>query len=280
MQDAAYSARTLVRVDQPWADADLARIYDTLSSVYEEDLAWYHELAASQGERVLELACGSGRVLLPLARAGHQVTGLDVSPHMLALAREKLQAAGPAVAARVRPVEGPMQTFALNETFDLAIIAARSFAYLITREDQQRTLAAVARHLRPGGLLALDLRNPDPAWLLEPSGSLRQDVVQYDGERRVTIARTETVVSTDLSSQVRVIRSAYEVVADDGRVTKRFVEWPYRYTYRFEAELLLEQAGFQVIGAYGGYQRQPFTSESQWLVLLAERGRYSVNGAR
>ena len=90
-----------------------------------------------------------------------------------------------------------------------------------------------------------------------------------DGDQGITVARTEAVVSTDLASQVRVIRSAYEIVAADGSVTKRFVEWPYRYIYRFEAELLLEQAGFEVEALYGGYVREPFTSESRTMLFLA-----------
>jgi hypothetical protein len=77
-------------------------------------------------------------------------------------------------------------------------------------------------------------------------------------------------VSTDLARQVRVIRSAYEVIDDRGAVvTKRFVEWPYRWTHRFEAEHLLERAGFMVEGLYGGYQREPFTSDSPAMVFLA-----------
>jgi SAM-dependent methyltransferase len=261
--------RAIIRVDQPWVDGGLARLYDFFPN--DADLPLYLELAAAQGRRVLELACGSGRILVPLARAGHEVVGLDASPDMLELAREKLVAAGPTLAARARLHQGDMRGFALGEVFDLAIIAARSFAYLISRADQQSTLAAVAAHLRPGGLLTLDLRNPSPAWLLEPPGSLRQDLVHYDHERRLTVARTETVVSTDLAAQVRVIRSAYEMVADDGSVTKRFVEWPYRYTYRFEAEHLLERAGFAIEAVYGGHQREPFTSDSTWLLLLARR---------
>jgi hypothetical protein len=87
----------------------------------------------------------------------------------------------------------------------------------------------------------------------------------------VTVARTEAVVSIDLAAQVRVIRSAYEVVADDGTVTKRFVEWPFRYTYRFEAEHLLERAGFEIEAVYGGYRREPFASESRTMLFLARR---------
>ncbi len=259
----------LVQADQPWGDAALARLYDAFP--FAADLPLYLELAAAEGGRVLELACGSGRVLVPLARAGHHVAGLDASPHMLALARDKLAAAGPEVAARARLVRGDMRAFALDGPFDLAVIAVKSFAYLVDRPDQLRTLRAVAAHLRPGGLLALDLLHPAPAWLLESPSSLRQDLVQQVPAQGVTVARTEAVVSIDLAAQVRVIRSAYEVVADDGTVTKRFVEWPFRYTYRFEAEHLLERAGFEIEAVYGGYRREPFASESRTMLFLARR---------
>ena len=247
----------------------MAGLYDLFP--FEADLPLYRELAAVQGGRVLELACGSGRVLVPLVQARNRVVGLDASPHMLALARQKLEAAGPDAAARARLVQGDMREFQLDETFDCAVVAVKSLAYLTQRADQQRVLAGIARHLRPGGLLALDLLNPDPAWLLQRPGSLHQDLVQRIPERGVTLARTETVVSTDLAAQVRVIRSAYELVTDAGAVTKRFVEWPYRYVYRFEAELLLEQAGFEIEAVYGGYAREPFVSDSRTMLMLARR---------
>ena len=262
-------AGALLQAEQPWNDAMLARLYDAFP--FAADLPFYLDLAAAQGGRVLEIACGSGRVLLPLVRAGHAVTGLDASPHMLALTREKLTAAGPAVAARAQLVQGDMRAFALDGQFDLALVAVKSFAYLASRAEQLQTLTAIARHLRPGGALALDLLNPDPAWLLEPPGSLRQDLVHDVAEQGVTVARTEAVVSVDLAAQVRVIRSAYEIVAADGAVTKRFVEWPYRWLYRFEAEHLLERAGFEIEALYGGYQREPFTSASRVMLFVARR---------
>ncbi len=262
-------AGALVQADHPWGDAVLARLYDVFP--FSADLPFYLDLASSQGQDVLELCCGSGRVLLPLARAGHRLVGLDASPHMLALARDKLNAAGPNVAERVRLALGDLRCFELEQRFGLALIAVKSFAYLTGRADQQRALERVAAHVRPGGLLALDLLQPTPAWLAQPPGSLNQDLVQDVPERGVTVARTETVVSTDLAAQVRVIRSAYEVVARDGSLTKRFVEWPYRYVFRFEAELLLERAGLQVEAVYGGYQREPFSSDSRTMLLVARR---------
>jgi SAM-dependent methyltransferase len=259
----------LHRADYPWSDADLARLYDAFP--FEDDLPFYLDLATIQGGTVLELACGTGRVLVPLARAGNQVTGVDLSPHMLALAREKLAREGAEVRLRTRLVQADMRDFDLGQQFDLAVIAVKSFVYLTRKEEQLQALGNVARHLRSGGLLAMDLLNPDPRWLLEEAGSLRQDLVQHVQGEEYTVARTEAVVSIDLASQVRIIRSAYDVVANDGTVTKRFVEWPYRFTYRFEAEHLLERAGFEIDALFGGYQKEPFTSDSRLMLFLARK---------
>jgi SAM-dependent methyltransferase len=260
----------VVRAEQPWGDAQLASWYDAF--VFDGDLPLYVELAAAQGKRVLEVACGSGRVLVPLVRARFDVVGIDASPHMLALAREKLDAERDA-AGIARLVLADMRAFSLDEkAFDLAILAAKSFAYLTERSDQLSCLCSIAEHLRPGGLLAIDFLHPRPDWLGAKRGELRDDLLAHVPEGGFTLSRVESVVSTDLARQVRVIRSAYEVIDDHGSVVaKRFVEWPYRWTHRFEAEHLLERAGFVVEAAYGGYQRQPFTSGSETMVFLARK---------
>jgi len=242
-------------------------LYDVF--VFDDDVPLYVELARQEGGRVLEVACGSGRVLVPLVRAGFDVVGLDVSPHMLALARQKLDSQ-PNLAGQARLIEGDMRTFEVaDRQFDLATLAVKSFAYLTEAEDQLRCLRRVAAHLRPGGLLAIDFLHPRPDWLGAAAGSMRDDLVQHVPERRVTVSRVESVVSTDLARQVRTIRSAYEVIDQDGSlIAKRFVEWPYRWTYRFEAEHLLERAGFKLEAVYGDYQRQPFKADSASMVFL------------
>ncbi len=115
-------ARTWAAVEHPWLLVELAALYDHFP--FAGDLPFYLDLTTAQGGRVLELASGSGRLLLPLAAAGHTVVGLDTSQPMLARARAKLAAAPPEVAARARLVEGDMRDFALDEEFDLAVIAS------------------------------------------------------------------------------------------------------------------------------------------------------------
>src|SRR5262249_10286477 len=144
-------------------------------------------------------------------------------------------------ATRARLVQDDMRTFRLpgEAPFDMVVVAVKSFAYLLERAEQLQCLETIAAHVRPGGVLAIDLLHPRPEWVGAAIGLLRDDLVQHAPRRGFTLSRVESVVRTDLARQVRVIRSAYEVIDDSGTpVTKRFVEWPYRYTYRFEAELL------------------------------------------
>jgi SAM-dependent methyltransferase len=260
-------AGALLKADQPWADAELARLYDIFP--FADDLPLYLKLAQRQGPHVLEIACGSGRVLLPLVRAGFDVFGIDASPHMLALTREKLDAEG----LDAELLQTDMRGFRLQRTdFDLAVVAVKSFCYLTEVEDQLRCLEAIHAHLRPGGVLAMDLMNPRLDWISAQKGSLHDDLLQHVPERGITLSRVESVVSTDLARQVRVIRSIYETVDDFGRVIdKRFVEWPYRWVHRFEAEHLLVRAGFKIEGVYGGYAWQPFESGSPAMIFVATR---------
>jgi ubiquinone/menaquinone biosynthesis C-methylase UbiE len=270
IQDALNPDGVVIRTEQPWSAVQIAGLYDAF--VFEDDLPLYLELAKGQGQRVLEVACGSGRVVVPLARAGFDVVGIDVSPHMLALARDKLDSLADG-AGRVELVQADMRDFELSRRdFDLAIVAVKSFAYLTERADQLSCLSAIYRHVRPGGLLALDLMHPRPGWISAERGSMRDDLLQSVPSRGFTLSRVESVVSTDLAQQIRVIRSIYEVIDARGSVVeKRFVEWPYRWMHRFEAEHLLERAGFAIEALHGGYRREPFTSDSASMVFLARR---------
>src|SRR6202158_5819594 len=128
IRDGTTQNGALVQAEQPWGDAQLASLYDVFA--FDGDLPLYLELARLQGGRVLEVACGSGRVLVPLVRSGFDVVGVDTSPHMLDLAQAKL-AAEPDLAGRARLVHADMRDFDLTEqNFDLAVMAVKSFAYL------------------------------------------------------------------------------------------------------------------------------------------------------
>lgn len=160
-----------------------ARYYDADYGAIADDVPFYRELARRSGGRVLEAMCGSGRLLLPLAEAGMRVAGIDISGAMLARARARLQAAE--MLERVELMEGDICTTAPQGPFGLAIVAINSFMHLERVADQLAALGQLHAALRPGGLLALDLFNPDVRALANENGALALDklLTLADGTR-------------------------------------------------------------------------------------------------
>jgi SAM-dependent methyltransferase len=279
----------LNRYEDPWT----AEVYD-FQITREADTALWLALAQESGGPVLELACGTGRVLLLLARAGFHVTGLDVSPYMLAVARRKIEKEPPQVQARVRLVEGDMRDFiicgagvpkpaagapmhrgALQDRFGLILITFHSFQALLERSDQRRCLRSCAAHLAPGGRLAIDVFNPRPSRISAPAG-LDEAVREYLGPDGVVV-RQSGHTDYDLANQRLVWRVRYECTAADGHacppnageLREHLLE--LRYFFRFEMEWMLEACGFEVEALYGNFERSPFAADSPEMIFVARR---------
>lgn len=124
------------------------------------DIEFFVEAATDAGGPVLELGCGTGRVLIPTARAGITITGLDASPHMLAICRQRLSDEPETVSSRVTVVQGDMRNFDIDETFNLVTIPFRPLQHLLTTDDQLSSLERIRRHLAAGGHLVFDVFNP------------------------------------------------------------------------------------------------------------------------
>src|SRR6187551_3241538 len=150
----------------------LARNYDALYGVMRgssSDAAFYRELARESGGPVVEVGCGTGRVLLPIAALGIPCVGVDPSPAMLAVLRAKNPP------PTVELVEGRMQTFELGgRRFPLVTAPFRVFQHLLDVEAQLAALANVRRHLAPGGAFALDVFDPKLAVLAAPDDDKEQ----------------------------------------------------------------------------------------------------------
>jgi SAM-dependent methyltransferase len=256
----------------------LARFYDLEHADCREDLAMYAGFAraAGAGQRagagVLELACGSGRCLLPLAAAGHDVTGLDVSPAMLALARANAegQRLHGGASGRVRLVEGDMRDFALERTFGLIFIALNSLMHLDTQADQLRAIRCAGRHLAPGGRLLIDLFNPDvalPDAAREGQLFLHCLKVLPGGVHRLHF-QSPTV---DRAAQRVTLANYYDEIAPDGTVKRYLAPFTLRYLWRGELELLVGAAGLQLEGLYGSYDLDPFEGDSPRLIAVGRR---------
>ena len=248
----------------------LARFYDWEHAGYLDDLPLYRGLAERVGGPILEAACGSGRLLLPLARSGYEVVGLDTSPPMLRLAEAAL-AREPALADRVHLVEGDLRTTRLGRQFGLAIVALDSFGLLVEQHDQLRALASLRRHIHDDGLLVLDLANGN----LRGGETSEETVLHRYGtlpDAGPSVVKW-SLRRTDHSLQLDHFVLIYDETGAHGVVRRTLVELDLRYFTRFELELLLDRAGFFLEALFGDYDLNPFAATSPRLIAVAHVNR-------
>lgn len=273
-----------------WADAErfygvCAAFYDAdyEAAGYDHDIGFYVELArdaAAVGGAVLELGCGTGRVLLPTARALDEagsdavVVGVDASAAMLARLEERLAAEPAGVRERVRLVHGDVRTVDVRahgpDGFALVTAPFRVIHHLVEREDQRAWLANVARHLTPSGHLVFDLFQPDYSMVADPP-SVSVDIERTDAAtgrtvRRVSSARHEP------ESQTFEVEFEWLVEGEDGE--EESIEAGVsllRWFTRSEVELLLEIEGFETLDAWGDFERTPHGPGAEAIVVRARR---------
>jgi SAM-dependent methyltransferase len=252
--------------------AELAAIYDAVHAG-RDDIGFWRAMAAAADGPALELGCGTGRVLLPLARAGFEVTGLDFSAAMLQRCRARIEAEPSEVRERVRLVEADMTAFEVGRRFASIICPFAGFQQLRTVDQQLACLERCRAHLLPQGRLVLDLPNPDPApaeYAREGPADLEatQQVVDWTDGRR--IRWWMSVIGYDRSLQCNECEVTYEIV-EAGGATRRMTESiSLRYTFRYELEHLLVRAGFRLVALYGDYDRSPFGDASPAMIVVAE----------
>jgi SAM-dependent methyltransferase len=246
-----------------------ARYYDADFRDYLDDLPFYQELARRTGGPLLELMCGTGRVLLPLAEAGYSITGVDISPAMLAIARERVVEAGLADTATL--VEGDVRDLPLPAgQFALAFVAVNSFMHLEAVRDQLACLSNVRRALTPRGLLVLDLFSPDPLEIAREDNRLVLDrEYQLDGR----YVQKFVTVDSDAAAQLSRVTYLYDETDQTGIVTRRTMRFNMRWFYRYELEHLLARAGFSARNVYGSYDLDPYVNGSPRLIVVAGLAR-------
>ncbi len=259
---------------------DDARLYEWETANYRADLPyWLATLAHYRPRRVLELACGTGRLALPLAVAGARATpsfrlvGLDRSPALLARAEEHLAQATAVPPGTVRLVEGTMAAFDLAESFDLIILGFNAFAYLHTLDEQVGCLQAVRRHLAPGGHFALDLLVPQLPFLAEALAA--DPPLRLELDHAVPTAGVDRFLrfcADRYDPQTQTVYSSYlyEISYADGQVEQRSDALAWHMYFPRELELLLQHAGLVPVACYGSYAGAPFSAASDQYLWVME----------
>jgi ubiquinone/menaquinone biosynthesis C-methylase UbiE len=252
-----------------------AETYDTVVSDWPGEIDFYRDLArraADAGQAVLEVACGTGRVAIRLARDRVDVVGADISQAMLAIARQKI-----AGMRNVRWVRADMRSFALEETFGLAIIPGHSFQNILTADDQVATLRSIRRHLVPDGTLVVHLDHLSMHWLGELTGELGGRFELAESFRHPTtgqLVRTQRAWSYEPATQTAVSRVVWEAIDGGGELVERWESGPLRFhcVFPFEMDHLLKRAGYVVRSVYGDFFRGKLRDASSEMVWVAGNG--------
>jgi len=256
---------------------ELEKLYDPIAAFYDvehegmsHDIDFYVKEAKKAGGAALELAAGTSRVTVALARAGIEVTAVEISEGMLDAARRKSQNLPQEVRKRITWIQGDMRNFKLGRDFPFVFIPFRSFQHLETRADQEACLACVARHLQQGGRFALSLFAPSYQRLANKSMFSHLGTIDLPDGRK--LSKTERVVHDHVNQLITVERT-YDFMDVEGGVTRKIWRFPIRYLWRFETELLLEKAGLEVEAIYGDYEGTAFTHEGEMLFVARKPRR-------
>jgi SAM-dependent methyltransferase len=247
----------------------IAKYYDFLHGDMEEDLPMWQTLARGITAPILEVGCGTGRLLTHLAQTGHTLTGIDLSEVALSAAQAKLQAAG--LTEQVDLHQADMRKFDLSQkNFSLAMVALNTFMHCQTIDDQLATLYAIHHHLQPNGQLIIDLFHPDPLMLAEVDGRLYFEAETVDDLTGHTM-QWYWRHDIDLAHQMRHLTYVLDEIDPEGLIHRATVPFSLRFVYRFEMELLLNTTGFSLAAVYGSYELDPFDSHSPRMIFVAKK---------
>lgn len=246
--------------------ANIVQLYDLEHADFTDDIEFLLELAGIGEDPILELGCGTGRVLFPLADAGHQVVGIDSSEAMLAVAESRRKAD-----SNVRLINGDMS--AIDELeggpFGMIVASLNSIMHLTSQHGQRAMLSSAWRSLVPGGRLVIDTLNPSVSQLnhllntthLEGSWST-DDGTMIDKWGHRQPGNDPQVIDTLIW---------YDQTDADGEYRRTRTRFDLRYIYQSELALMLELAGFQYADWYGSYELDPWDAESDRILAVAHK---------
>lgn len=236
-------------------------VYDAIYGDFTDDIQFYQDLAAENGTaQVCELGCGTGRIAIPLAQAGYEVTAVDRSQAMLDAARAKAESSG----VHVRWVQADMASFSEAGQFSLVYVPLHSFSHLLEASNIIGALRAIRENLTPGGRFVLALHKPDPAYLSREEGGL-----YLVGEYKMSDGRPFTIYESTRYDSVRQRLQLHWFL----EFAERTHSTRYQLRMFFPEELwcLLSRHGFEVEERYGWYDRAPLSNDSGTQIVVARR---------
>lgn len=251
-------------------DYDLEHVQDT------DDVKFFLKLTREfRPRRVLELACGNGRVTLPLAELGAElgfdVVGVELVPEMLQAARAKRDEASGAARERLTLVEGDMRTWQADQPFDLILTPCGSVSHLLSLEDQLSAWRAAHANLVPGGRFVVHTRMADLGSFADSFQRPPREVVLIDLDTRDEATKTRMLryrTTRYYAHEQRArIRFLYDKYVDEAQPVRSISDFESHVYYPREMELLFRHTGFTVDVVYGDYQGRPLRASSREMIF-------------
>jgi 2-polyprenyl-3-methyl-5-hydroxy-6-metoxy-1,4-benzoquinol methylase len=225
-------------------------------------IAFYCDLAKAVGGPVLEIACGSGLVTIPIAAQGWDVTGVDLAHSMLEHARQKAEGQN----LNVRWIEADARSFDLGQPFQFILLTGNAFQAFLRREDQESLLASVKRHLAPSGTFAFETRNPSGHDLTnQHKEEFDQSYVSVEGYQ-VSVSFTQVY---DPPTQI-MYWTSFRRWNDGERDHKKETHIACRFSYPQELKALLHYNGFEVTQQYGNWNKEILSASSPSLISICK----------
>ncbi len=251
------------------AQAHVARYYDL--QPFAEDLPFYERLLPDPEASVLELGCGTGRVLVPLARQCGFIQGLDLSPAMLEVCRERLVQAG-LPDGRAIVERGDISAFRLGRRFDLIIAPFRVFQALETDPEVVACLRSIADHLAPGGTGVLSMFQPNlPSEEMARGWRREEEVPEWEatlpgGDRLTCSSLRQSLEPDNLVLYPDLIYRRFQ----GGRMVDHCVQpISMRCWYPQQILALLRDRGFRIVDSWGGYDGEVFGDGPELVVQFS-----------
>nr|MBN2276542.1 class I SAM-dependent methyltransferase [candidate division Zixibacteria bacterium] len=251
----------------------LAELYDYVPGYRSRpDIDFFVRCCMESGGDIIELGSGTGRILIPVAEAGCQITGVDLSEFMLSRCREKLEKCPDEIKNRIRLIQGNIISIDLDRKFDLAIMPFRVFQHLVTVEEQLACLKNINRHLNGDDRLVFDVFQTDlkrinnPAFMNEMEDF--SDIDLPDGRR---LRRNHRVAAFHPEEQVNEVELIYYLTDSKGETSRIVQAFPFRYFFRYEMEHLLARAGFKILEVFGDFDRSPLSGHSPEMIFVTEK---------
>ncbi|MBZ0303152.1 MAG: class I SAM-dependent methyltransferase [Anaerolineae bacterium] len=247
--------------------ATIARYYDAEHTDKTDDLILYSELADETGGPILDVGCGTGRVMFHLAQEGHVVHGIDSEYAMLERAKVKLNAFGH-IRDKLRFHHGDVLTYDLGMRFKLALLSYNALMHFHTHEVQRALLKRLHEALEVDGLLVIDLPNAGDAFASPDSDAITLERSFVDAETGHLVMQQATS-SLDRVEQLMRVNWIYDEITADGTLKRTLASVIFRHFFYSELSLLLEMCGFRIEDVYGSAERDPFEDGCERMIILA-----------